>query len=363
MKSPLKIPVIFGEVLGVKVCRGFAPAYELALISKADIYDRKKNPTGTQRDLSPKHAKDAYEYIKTSKFGFWPEVFLSVRNQEPIKIMSRKRSSGAAILHIDNDLISNGEEIYISRLDGNHRLHYADGLHSGFSKITKKISFCLAFNLDIEQEITLFRDINDNQRRMNTSHLDNIEARLTEEDELKRLQPQLYLAKKLATEKTSPFCDMVYEGGKKEVGAPIPIRSLKTGLNYLYSRSSKLSALDEVDAQYKVIENYFTALKKWQPNAWKKNKEHLILRGAGFWGVCFLGAEVIDRALSNGQYQSDKMLEILKSGKDWDWSNTGDFKGLSGRGGALRISEMITAEFIDKSGMSMKQLARQIVDS
>jgi len=55
---------------------------------------------------------------------------------------------------------------------------YADGKESGYSRIEKMVSFCLAYDLSREEEIQLFRDINDNQKRMNTSHLDGIVVRL-----------------------------------------------------------------------------------------------------------------------------------------------------------------------------------------
>lgn len=66
----IKIDVIKGKALGVNVYRGFAKLCDLSLISKADIYDSKENPTGTQRDLSPKHAREAYYYVKNSDVGF-----------------------------------------------------------------------------------------------------------------------------------------------------------------------------------------------------------------------------------------------------------------------------------------------------
>ena len=50
--------------MGATVYRGHARLSDLARISKADIYDQVNNPLGTQRDLSLKHAKDAYEYVK-----------------------------------------------------------------------------------------------------------------------------------------------------------------------------------------------------------------------------------------------------------------------------------------------------------
>lgn len=66
----LQLQVIRGKVLGVNVYRGFAELGVLTDISQADIYDMKDNPLGTQRDLSPKHAKEAYEYVKNSEIGF-----------------------------------------------------------------------------------------------------------------------------------------------------------------------------------------------------------------------------------------------------------------------------------------------------
>src|SRR5258705_9119635 len=78
----LKIPVLKSRVLGVDVVRGYARLCDLATISDPDIYDAKSNPTGTQRDLSPKHAKDAYEYVQREDVAFWPEVFLALRSSE-----------------------------------------------------------------------------------------------------------------------------------------------------------------------------------------------------------------------------------------------------------------------------------------
>jgi hypothetical protein len=57
----------------------------------------------------------------------------------------------------------------------------------------------------------------------------------------------------------------VYEGGRKTHGQDIPLRSLTSGIGYMLSRPTKLRALRDADAQYKVIRNYFEAVKKWQP--------------------------------------------------------------------------------------------------
>lgn len=357
----LSIPVMRGKVLGVTVLRGYARLCDLALISKADIYDQKINPTGTQRDLNPKHAKSAYEYIKTSDLGYWPEVFLCVRDLSIMNYSPSETNQDIGILEIDIEKILEDGKISVSRVDGNHRLHYADGTHRGFPAIEKSVSFCIAYDLSREKEIQLFRDINNNQRPMNTSHLDNIQARLTPDERLKREDPALWIAQELGRDKESPLFDLVFEGGKKSTGQIIPLRSLKTGINFMLSRPTKLKDLSDPSAQYKVIRNFFQAVKAWQPQAWIAPRKYLLLRGSGFWAICYIGADVIDKVLSKGKYSKDDMLEVLNSGRNWDWSNKGDFQGLGGQAGALKIREEVFKEFRDDAGPSLKDLWRQII--
>jgi len=362
--TTIKFPVIRGKVLGILVYRGYARLCDLAKISKPDIYDQLKNPKGTQRDLSPSHARAAYEYVKTRDFGFWPEVFLCTRKKGVINYETLDPDfPDMGSLSIDLSLVIDNNEILISRIDGNHRLHYADGTDENYPPIEKMVSFCLTHELSREEEIQLFKDINDNQKKMNTSHLDNIEVRLTPEEQLKRRSPDLYLAQKLGHDTNSPLFGRVYEGGKRPVGIDIPLRSLRTGIEYMISRSTQLPLLDDADAQYKVIRNYFLAIKDWQPQAWSGNKEYIMLRGVGLWAICFIGAHVIDRVLQQNEFSNEQMLRILRSGREWDWSRQGDFKGFSGRAGALEISRKITVKLHDENRMSGKDLFDKIMNS
>ncbi|MFW2348801.1 DGQHR domain-containing protein [Qipengyuania sp.] len=356
------VPVVVSAVMGVRVARGYAPICDLADISKPDIYDAKHNPTGTQRDLSPKHAKDAYEYVGTAKLGFFPEVFLSLRDANVADLKVTNQERGFGMLEISTSSIHRSDEIKISRVDGNHRLHFADGHEEGFPRLDTVVSFCIALDLTLDQEIKLFRDINNNQRRMNTSHLDNISLRLTSEQVIARRDPALYIASHLRDDSDSPLRGAVYDGGRSDVTKFIPLRTLKTGLEYMLSRPTRLTSLDDPKIQTAVIKNYFSAVKEWQPEAWGSPKEYLMLRGAGLWGVCFLGASVIDRALGKGKYKPRDMLQILRSGREWDWHKSGDFQGYSGRSGALQISNLITAELEDGSGSSLKSLIAEISD-
>jgi hypothetical protein len=145
------------------------------------------------------------------------------------------------------------------------------------------------------------------------------------------------------------------------VCADVPLRGLKTGIEYMLSRSTQLPHLDDAEAQYRVIKNYFEAVKKWQPKAWSTPREYIMLRGSGLWAICFVGAQVIDRALMQDQFKATNMLSILRSGKDWDWGKKGDFKGLGGRAGALEIANRVTKKLLDENRMSTKDLFDKIM--
>lgn len=361
-KEILRIPVIQGLVLGVNVYRGYASIADLASISKADIYDQNNNPLGTQRDLSTKHAREAYYYVKEQQFAFWPEVFLCERRKNVVQFIPIEKGSVFGELHINLEIAQNKKIIAISRVDGNHRLNYADGNDPKYPAIHKTVSFCMAYNLNLEQEISLFRDINDNQKRMNTNHLAKVQVRLTPEEKLKQKNPVLYIAHKLGEDTKSPLFGRVNYGSKKDEQLDIPLGTLRTGLEYMLSRTKELQILD-VDGQYKEIRNYFSAVKNWQPDAWSKSKEYLMMRGSGLWAICFIGAYVIDRVLLAQKFSADDMLEILNSSKrKWNWSTNGDFKGLGGRDGALEITKKVVKSFSDPNRQSSADLYKRILE-
>lgn len=66
--------------------------------------------------------------------------------------------------------------------------------------------------------------------------------------------------------------------------------------------------------------------------------------------------------MSQGQFTVDSMVKILRSGRTWDWTNDGDFQGLSGRGGATKIRDKIVAELTDDTGLSVNELYKKIMN-
>ncbi len=92
------------------VCfRGAAPLAHLALASQADVFDQVTNPSGLQRDLSPKHASDAYDYARRSPDPAFPrafpEIVLNVRDK---KVLQREeieaREDGTKLVRLSFDL-------------------------------------------------------------------------------------------------------------------------------------------------------------------------------------------------------------------------------------------------------------------
>src|SRR2546426_9526310 len=112
------------------VCfRGSAPLAHLAMISQPDIFDQVTNPKGLQRDLSPKHASDAYEYVQRSRNKEYPrafpEIVLNVRDKRLLKI---EETDGNQIVKLQFNISDmNSDKVYVSRVDGNHRLYYGSG--------------------------------------------------------------------------------------------------------------------------------------------------------------------------------------------------------------------------------------------
>ncbi len=195
------------------------------------------------------------------------------------------------------------DKIIVSRLDGNHRLWFADGHEKSMDPISRTVSFCLLTIEDRNKELELFRDINDNQMGMNTSHLQNITARLLGDKALKVQNPSLYIVQRLLKEKTSPLYRRVHEGGKVQKGATLSgltIANLTSAVKDMLTRSTRLAQFADADAQYKVIENYWNAIKKWLPKAWNSPREYAIFKGVGLYAISYVGVEVIDRTLLRG---------------------------------------------------------------
>ena len=131
--------------------RGSAPLAHLALISQTDVFDQVSNPDGLQRDLSPKHASEAYEYVKrAAEHGYpraFPEVVLNVRDKRILE----STENGQALRMCFNIGGMSGAKVHVSRVDGNHRLYYAKG-DDRRTPLLSEVPFQIHIGLTREQE-------------------------------------------------------------------------------------------------------------------------------------------------------------------------------------------------------------------
>jgi DGQHR domain-containing protein len=358
------IPVLAGICLGHTVYRGFAPLNLLASLSKADIFDQQTNRLGTQRNLSRQHARKAYQYVATEENAFFPELVLNLRDGSYVEFVTTQKGRnrfGTLEFKKDPRIV---EEIVISRMDGNHRLWYADGHEKGMEAVTRPVSFCLLTLRDRKGELELFRDINDNQMGMNTSHLQNITARLLGSKALKTQNPALYIVQQLQRNKDSPLFQRLHEGGKVRKAATLgglTVANLVNAVRDMLARSAKLSQFADADAQYNVIRNFWQAVKLWLPDAWSKPGNYIIFKGVGLYALTYIGVDVIDRCLLKGKYQPRDMLVYLRRIDDIDVLRSGHAIAYAGRAGGRKLANDLVADIAESDEISVSKLQRLIL--
>lgn len=359
-----KFPVVMGKCLGHDAYRGFGSLKDLSQISQADIFDQVNNPSGTQRNLSLQHARRAYQYVTERKSAFYPEMVLNIRDSSYVKFRSMKSHNGAdfGTLEFVRDP-RRATSIVVSRLDGNHRLWFADGHEKSMEPVERPVSFCFLMLSSLEAELELFRDINDNQMGMNTSHLQNITARLLGEKALKVQNPALYIVQRLQKDKSSPLHGMIHEGGKTRKGATLAgltTANLANAVHDMLSRSAKLAQFPDADAQYQVIKNYWLAVKQWLPDAWNRPRDYIIFKGVGLYAVSYLGIEVIDRALFKGKFSSNDMHKYLDQ-LPTDKLAKKETLAYAGRGGGRKLANDLIADLEDEGEISLAKLQKLIL--
>jgi len=359
-----QFPVIVGTCLGHKAYRGFAPLSDLADISKADIFDQDNNPTGTQRNLSVQHARKAYQYETESKCAFYPEMILNIRDKSYIRFreLQDHNATKFGVLEFVKDPRT-ASKIVVSRLDGNHRLWFANGGEKGMDPVSRSASFCVVVLESSDAELELFRDINDNQMGMNTSHLQNITVRLLGEKALKFKNPSLYIVHRLQKDKKSPLAGMIHEGGKVRKGATLAgltTANLANAIRDMLSRSAKIAQFPEADAQYEVIKNFWLAVKKWLPEAWKRPRDFVIFKGVGLYAISYIGIEVIDRSLTRAKFASDDMLAYLKQ-IPTERLAVKETLAYAGRGGGRKLANDLIANIEEEGEISLAKLQKLIL--
>ncbi len=368
----MELLALKGTNLNTTVFRGFAPIKDIATISAPDTYKQDSNPDGLQRDLDETHSREGYLYAdgaqKVPEYPrLWPEVILNVRDTSVIEILPVDEPHNLFKIVVHEDLIDKNPDRrpQISRTDGNHRLFYGEGHPTrNWPPLDVSSPFSLSMGLTALQEASLFMDINDNLKRMNTSHLRHLQTRLSESEKLAKDDPALWIANKLVEDPKSPFHGIVYLGGDKEkvqgLDRRINLAGLRTGVQMILKESSELRKFDQVDDKFVVIRTYWKAVAREFAPEWADSKKYLLLRGFGVQSMFMLGAEILDRCISpslDWSQLEDKIAAYLAQTRidvNWD-TKEGNVKHKGGRVGARELADKLIAclsdEGVDKGAL------------
>ncbi len=360
----MELLTIKGTNLNTTVYRGFASIKDIASISAPDTYNQDQNPDGLQRDLTEKHSRESYRYAEGAQTvsdwpRLWPELILNVRDTSVVKILPLDESCNLFKIVVNEDMIDKSlPRPQISRTDGNHRLFYGEG-HPTYEWPPLEIStpFSLTLGLTTDQEASLFIDINDNQKAMNTSHLKHLQTRLIPSEILATHDPALWIANKLVEDPKSPFHGIIYLGGEKEkvqgLTRRVNLAALRTGAEMILKESIKLRAFSEIEDKYVLIRTYWSAVAKTFAQEWADTKKYLLQRGFGIWSMSILGAEIIDRCIirpiNPNQYEDEMAAYLNQTRIDVDWdASEGNVRHYGGRVGARELADKMKHSLSDE---------------
>ena len=361
--------------------RGYAPLAHLAAVSQPDVFDQETNPEGLQRDLSPKHASEAYAYAQRPKVPefprAFPEVVLNVRSKRVIKLEELPEThnvvsghDGVKLYRLSFDLneMKDDDKVYVSRVDGNHRLYYAVG-DERRDPLLKNAPFQIHIGLNREQERSLFVDINANQKGLNTSHLKIMQGKLTSEEIEIRDHLDRWISRKLVDDPMSPWHGMIHLGGSKKgtrqqgLTRAVNFTSLENGVNRTLSKSQYLHDLTQPPAKYVIIRNYWHAVKRVFAEEWANPKEFMVLKNIGVMSFSILGGTIIDKCLAREKVDIDDMIVYLQQVRTkFDWSKESEaLAGMTGNRAALIIASELAVELTDDLGIGTKALEEKLL--
>lgn len=356
------------------VCfRGSAPLAHLAMISQPDIFDQVTNPKGLQRDLSPKHASEAFEYVhrqRNAEFPrAFPEVVLNVRDKRVLKMDDTNGNAIVKLQFAVSDMKDG--KVCVSRVDGNHRLYYAVGDDRRDPLLTE-VPFQIHVGLTQDQERSLFVDINSNQKGLSSSHLSVMQNRLSPEEIEIRDHLDRWITSKLSRDPESPWHGMIHEGGSKKgtrqqgLTRLVNFASIQGGVSKLLSKSQYIHDLGDAQLQYLILRNYWQAVKIVFAEEWANPKDYLLLKNIGVWSLSILAAAIIDRCMPLGRVDTKDFARYLKQARsrfDWSKEATGEraVGGMSGNKAALIIAAEMAQELTDETGGNMiKEIQDQL---
>lgn len=387
---------VLGPNLNITAIRGYAPLNVLAEISSGDVYDEHLNSEGTQRDLKPKHSKEALEYAlgalevtSDESPRAFPEITLNARDKNVIQIQDLQGAE------VDLDALSNDPNAtaqivrvrvlarnivwpkpkfnpQISRVDGNHRLSQAEDMIVENETVVPSVPFSLFVGLSTRQERMIFSDINGKHVGMPAAIITSFNSAMIPADIAVTTANAraAWIARQL-TQEGMAFYGKVHFGGATD-GArevfgskpPLTLQGLKSAVAKTLEKSPRLIAQlfpeidlndpmmstdsrkqDRVDNGMKVVvllNRFWSAVRDSNPEAWDNKKDYILLSSIGLMGFSELAGPLIEDLLlakkttqeADFRAVTDHLASKVSLHKD-------NYRAIAGAGGAKKVANAL----------------------
>lgn len=308
-----------------KVFTGFALAGDLARASFADVLDETTG-RGYQRRMSREHSLEFKRYIQQPGATSIPLTF-NLRESLSEHWTLEEGPNPRLRLALEAGPV-------LTLVDGQHRLGFLQGSPIQFA-------FMAFVGLSEDQEMEVFRTINGKAKGLSSSLLDFTEAKSLGSD-LAKVDPALFVALGLNSDRYSPWCGRLDLGGVRTVGTK-RIASLRTMHQAVlrFFKETKLGDSVTAETMLRYAIAYWRAIVITLPEQWKDQRHHLLSKGIGVYALMSLAGQLV-RESRNEAITVDFFVSKLSDFVDQiDWSNHGPLEGFGGAKGADMALKMI----------------------
>ncbi len=327
----LSIPVLFGRCGQLPVILGSARASDLFAVSFADVFDEAAQ-AGYQRPCDRRHAQEFRAYIEKSGATTIPLTFNLRGLPGPAWQLEPGGVSEGSAAELRLRVPALLEERVVARVDCQHRLEM-------MSDSAVPLAFQCFLNLTPQDEMRVFSVINSKAKGLNPSLIDYHQSVLLD---VARDAADLYIAKRLHYDPASVWQKNLKLGGTATQGTTrrMTLRGMRHAVQ-IFLHHALVGDLT-IEEQYGVVAAFWSAVVHTWPRAWNEPRKHLLTKGIGVQGLSLLGADIVKLAMREGTELTQATFERHLGGlRDFDWSNTGPFRGLGGRGGAREVHQQL----------------------
>ena len=75
--------------------------------------------------------------------------------------------------------------------------------------------------------------------------------------------------------------------------------------------------IDKRDPEFLLlIRNFWIAVSRWLPDAWRQPSKYIVFKGMGLYLVSHIGIDVIDRCVIKGEYKPADRVKYLNTSRE-----------------------------------------------